>query len=92
MPDIIGTKPRIKSAGLEFGSVNIKIKENRIDYLKLYIIICQVYLRREQERGLMQKTRRLMDNNSVSFQMFLIQLSFIAIGSESQIFVDQVTL
>ena len=51
-----------------------------------------VYLRRQQERGLLQKTRRLMDKSTVSFQMFLIQLSFIAIGSESQISVDQVTL
>ena len=33
----------------------------------------------------MQKTRRLMDENSVSFQIFLILLSFIALGSESQI-------
>ena len=40
----------------------------------------------------MEKARRLMDNNGVSFQMFLIQLSFIAVGSESQISVDQVTL
>ena len=30
-----------------------------------------IYLRRQQERGLMQKARRLMDENSVSFQMFL---------------------
>ena len=33
----------------------------------------------------MQKTSRLMDENSVSFQMFLILLSFITFGSESQI-------
>ena len=33
----------------------------------------------------MQKIRRLMDENSVSFQMFLIILSFITLGSESQI-------
>ena len=33
----------------------------------------------------MQKTRRLVDENSVSFQMFLILLSFITLGSESQI-------
>ena len=33
-----------------------------------------IYLRRQQERGLMQKARRLMDENSVSFQMFLIPL------------------
>ena len=33
----------------------------------------------------MQKTRRLLDENSVSFQMFLILLSFITLGSESQI-------
>ena len=35
----------------------------------------------------MQKTRRLMDENSVSFKMFLILLSFITLGSECQIFV-----
>ena len=33
----------------------------------------------------MQKTRRLMDETSVPFQRFLILLSFIALGSESQI-------
>ena len=33
----------------------------------------------------MQKTRRLIDENIVSFQMFFILLSFIALGSESQI-------
>ena len=33
----------------------------------------------------MQKTLRLMDENSVSFQMFLILLSFTTLGSESQI-------
>ena len=44
-----------------------------------------VYLRRQQERGFMQKARRLMDENSVSFQMFLILLYSIALGSESQI-------
>ena len=44
-----------------------------------------IYLRRQQERGLMQKARRLMDENSVSFQMFLILLSSITLGSESQI-------
>ena len=32
----------------------------------------------------MQKTRRLMDENDVSFQMFLILMSIITIGSESQ--------
>ena len=37
------------------------------------------------ERGLMQKARRLVDENSVSFQMFLILLSSITLGSESQI-------
>ena len=48
---------------------------------------------RKQERGLMQETRRLMDNNSASFQMFIILLSFmIAVGSESQMSVDHVTL
>ena len=40
----------------------------------------------------MQKTRRLMDKNSVSFQLFLLLSSFIAVGSESQISVYQVTL
>ena len=43
------------------------------------------YLRRQQKRGLMQKARRLMDENSVSFQMFIILLSSTALGSESQI-------
>ena len=43
------------------------------------------HLRRQQERDLMQKARRLMDENSVSFQMFLILLSSITLGSESQI-------
>ena len=33
----------------------------------------------------MHKTRRLMDENSVSFQMFLILLSSITLGSERQI-------
>ena len=33
----------------------------------------------------MQKTGCLVDENSISFQMFLIMLSFIALGSESQI-------
>ena len=33
----------------------------------------------------MQKARRFMDENSVSFQMFLILLSSITLGSESQI-------
>ena len=33
----------------------------------------------------MQKARRLMDENSVSFQMFLILLSTITLRSESQI-------
>ena len=45
----------------------------------------QIYLRRQHERGLMQKARRLMEENSVSFQMFLILLSSITLGSESQI-------
>ena len=44
-----------------------------------------VDLRRQQERGLVQKARRLMDENSVSFQMFPILLSSITLGSESQI-------
>ena len=43
-----------------------------------------IYLRRQQERGLMQKARRFMDENSVSFRMFLIVLSSITLGSESQ--------
>ena len=33
----------------------------------------------------MQKPSRLMDENSVSLQMFLILLSFITLGSESQV-------
>ena len=44
-----------------------------------------IYLRRQQERGLMQKARRLVDEKSVSFQMFLILLSSITLDSESQI-------
>ena len=44
-----------------------------------------VYLRRQQKRGLVQKARHLMDENSVSFQMFLILLPSITLGSESQI-------
>ena len=48
-------------------------------------IYMYVYLCRQQERGLMQKARRLMDKNSVSFQMFLILLSYITLASESQI-------
>ena len=48
----------------------------------VYVYIC---ISRQQGRGLMHKTRRLMDENSVSFQMFLILLSFITLGSESQI-------
>ena len=40
----------------------------------------------------MQNTRHLMDNNNASFQMCLILLSFIVVGSQSQISVDQVTL
>ena len=44
-----------------------------------------VYLRRQQERGLMQKARRLMDEKSVSFQTFLILLSSITLGSQSKI-------
>ena len=49
------------------------------------LVLIYIYLRRQQERGLMQKARRLMDENSVSFQMFLILLSSITLGSESQI-------
>ena len=40
----------------------------------------------------MQKTRRLMDTNGVSFQMFLIQLSFTAVDSENQIRVDHIVI
>ena len=43
------------------------------------------HLRRQQERDLMQKARLLTDENSVSFQMFLILLSSITLWSESQI-------
>ena len=56
-------------------------------YVCLFVCmyVCMyVYLRRQQERGLMQKARRLMDENSVSFQMFLILLYSITLGSESQ--------
>ena len=55
-----------------------------ITHFPKHIHMC-VYLRRQQERGLMQKARGLMDENSVSFQMFLILLSSITLGSESQI-------
>ena len=48
-------------------------------------ILFYIYLRRQQERGVMQRARSLMDENSFSFQMFLILLSSIALGSESQI-------
>ena len=52
----------------------------------IYLCVCiYIYLRRQQERGLMRKARRLMDENSVSFQMSLILLSSITLGSESQI-------
>ena len=44
-----------------------------------------IYLRRQQERDLMQKARLLTDENSVSFQMFPILLSSITLCSESQI-------
>ena len=39
-----------------------------------------VYLCRQQERDLMQKARLLTDENSVSFQMFLILLSSITLS------------
>ena len=42
-------------------------------------------LRCQQEMGLMQRARRLMDEKSVSFQMFLVLLYSITLGSESQI-------
>ena len=53
-------------------------------YTYIYIYI-YIYKRRQQERGLMQKARRLMDENSVSFQVVLNVLSSIILGSESQI-------
>ena len=40
----------------------------------------------------MRKTRRLMDKNNAHFQMLIILLSFIAIGSNSQISEVHVTL
>ena len=42
-----------------------------------------VYLRRQQERDLMQKARLLTGENSVSFQMFLILLSSIKEGQSN---------
>ena len=51
-------------------------------YVCMYVYM---YLRRQQERDLMQKARLLTDQNSVSFQMFLILLSSITLCSESQI-------
>ena len=56
--------------------------ENPARYIYIYLA-GYIYIRRQQERGLMQKARRLMDENSVSFQMFLILLSFITLGSET---------
>ena len=56
-----------------------------VDNEKLIMLATYTYLRRQQERGLMKKARCLMDENSVSFQMFLILLSSIILGSESQI-------
>ena len=44
---------------------------------RLKRIMVLAYLRRQQERGFMHKTRRFMDEDSVSFQLFLILLSFI---------------
>ena len=49
------------------------------------LVLIYIYLRCQQERGLVQKARHLIDQNSVSFQMFLILLSSITLGSESQI-------
>ena len=45
--------------------------------------------RRQQERGFMHKTRRLMDEDSVFFQMFLILLSFIKFCIRKQNFCVQ---
>ena len=53
-------------------------------YLYTYKLNIHTYLHRQQERGLMQKARRLMDENSVSFQMFLILLYSITLVLESQ--------
>ena len=82
--------------GLSFISDFINLEEPRtFVYVSLCRSVCwlfcvinaivHVYLRRQQERGLMQKARRLMNENSVSFQMFLILLYSITLGSESQI-------
>ena len=43
----------------------------------MIVVASHIDLRRQQERGLMQKARRLMDENSVSFQMVLILLFYI---------------
>ena len=51
-------------------------------WFQLCIYICSISTR-QQERGLMHKTRRLMDENSVFLQMYLILFSFITLGSES---------
>ena len=40
----------------------------------------------------MRKTRRLMDNNSASFSNVLNSVAFTAVGCESQISMDQMTL
>ena len=64
---------------------------NILNYTNIIIQIIKIQNRTnyiyavKEEWGLMQKTRHLMDETSVSFQMFLILLSLIALGSESQI-------
>ena len=58
---------------------------NEVATVHLIFQLLNIYLRHQQERGLMQKARHLMDQNNVSFQMFLILLSSITLGSESQI-------
>ena len=49
----------------------IKIRFRKLSpwFLQTYCEIL-IYLRCQQERGLVQKARRLMDENSVSFQLF----------------------
>ena len=63
-------------------SAKLRVTENRC---VIFNFPTYIYLRRQQERDLMQKVRLLTDENSVSFQMFLVLLSSITLCSESQI-------
>ena len=69
----------------EWATTKQACRDKRVVRLNLFLYHIYIYLRRQQERCLIQKSRRLMEENSVSFQMFLILLSSITLGSESQI-------